>query len=122
VELDSHNVQAWDNLGRFCLHGGNYERAEYAWLRAINLNSNQTHLLVRLGTAIAAQGRFLEAIDIYQNLLRTTPNYIDAWAQLGVCYFLTKDYGSCQSALKQALRIKPDDHIALRHSGLVFIA
>ena len=122
VDLDSENLQAWDNLGRFCLHAGNFQRAEYSWLRALGILPHTPHLMVRLGTAIAAQGRFDEAIELYQQVLRNHPIDVDAWAQLGVCYFLRRDFGSCQSALERALTIKADDHIALRHLGLVHIA
>ena len=122
VDIAPDNLQAWDNLGRFCLHAGNFQRAEYSWLRALAIRPHTAHLMVRLGTATAAQGRVDEAIELYQQVLQQNPADVDAWAQLGVCYFLRKDFGSCQNALERALHIKPDDHIALRHLGLVHIA
>ena len=40
-----------------------------------------------------------------------SPGYADAWADLGVALMQERRFSAADSALKQALRIRPDDYL-----------
>jgi len=123
VALNPDNAQAWENLGRICLLAGNAERAEYAWERALKLGDRPpAQLLVKLGTAVAAQQRFEEALNCYRRALEFEPDNADAWAQIGIARLLRKDYGSSQDALRRALALRPDDAGVMKHLGMLAVA
>jgi len=77
------------------------------------------HLLTRLGIAVAAQRRYTEAMNHYQHALQIDHNHQEAWAQLGITFFLHNDLGSARDALQSAIALNPDDTNALRHLALV---
>jgi len=122
VALDPQNVQAWNNLGRFRMLATDYQGAEYAWIRSDGLTPNDSCIQTRLGTAIAAQRRFTEALHIYQQVLDINPDYVDAWVQLGIVHFLREDIGSARKSLEKALSLNAEDTNAIRHLGLVYLA
>ena len=119
VSCDSDNATAWDNLARMRLLLGNLEGGEYAASRALKLAPNSPHLLTRLGTAVAAQKRFAEAIQYFQQAIAWDNNFSKAWLQLGITRFLRNDLGSAQEALEIATSLNPNDTNALRHLALV---
>lgn len=119
VQLAPENPAFWDNLGRMRLRAGEAEAAEYAWLRALALQGSDPRLLMKLGTALAAQRRLPEAVARLQQSLALKGDYADAWAQLGVAHFMRNDHGSAEEALGRALSLQPRDTLALRHMALL---
>ncbi len=122
VEIDPRNCQAWDNLARIRLQAGDHQGAEYAWMRALGMAPGDSRLLTCLGTAIASQKRFGEAITVLQQAIESNIDNNDAWAQLGVIHFLQNNLGNARAALQRAVEINPNDTTALRHLGLIELA
>lgn len=91
-------------------------------MRALKLQPNDPHLLTRMGIAVAAQRRFGEAIQFYQQAIALDRNHIEAWAQLGITRFLRNDLGSAREALEIAFALNPNDTNALRHLALVYLS
>ncbi len=54
------------------------------------------------------QGQYLEAIARYERILRREPRIAEAYSNLGLDYYLLKDYGHAVTDLKKALEIEPD--------------
>jgi peroxin-5 len=60
---------------------GNLDRwpeAETAFRRGVELEPSNSGLLANLGATVANQGRFAEAVEVLEQLLRTDPNNITA--------------------------------------------
>ena len=76
-----------------------------AALRALKLRPLDAHLLTRLGTAVAAQKRFGDALQYYQNALQIDRMHAEAWAQMGITLFLRNDMGSARDALQTAIAL-----------------
>jgi tetratricopeptide (TPR) repeat protein len=126
VRVNPANILAWDNLARIRLLTGQFEGAEYACLRALKLQPDDprllTRLLTRLGTALAAQTRYPEALQCYQQALTCDSQCAEAWAQLGITHLLGNDLGSARDALSTALELNPADTSARRHLALTALA
>ena len=122
ANLDSANVQVWDNLGRLRLNMGDNPGAENAWRQALRHAQYDARIITSLATAIAMQNRHAEAIDLFQQALELNPSYADAWAQLGVSLFLRQDFGSAREALQKTLTLDAANFIALRHLGYVHMS
>jgi uncharacterized protein HemY len=62
------------NLGVALLRSGAYAKAEAAFRRAIELQSDFVDAHVRLGDALLAQGRLVEAAALYRQALLMQPS------------------------------------------------
>lgn len=119
VRYDPDNVRAWDHLARVRMQLKAYASAEYAALRALKLRPANPHLLTRLGTAVAAQQRFTEALQFYHQAIVLERDHYEAWLQMGITLYLRNDLAAARSALQSAISLYADDTTALRHLALV---
>lgn len=77
---------------------------------------------VKLGLALAGEGRSREAVAELREAVAMQPNVAENHANLGTVYMLRKQYRAAEAAFSEALRLAP--RLALAHEGLgrVFIA
>lgn len=67
----------------------------------------------RLGMALSRQGKLHEARDVYAELLRQSPDFVDALAQYGLVLYELGDFDRALEVLPHAIDIQPSD-ISLR--------
>lgn len=102
--------KAWESLGLF-LHVAveEYEEAEKAYRKAIEINPKDNLARVQLGILLHSKSkRYEEAEEVYRKAIEINPKDDWAWAQLG---FLLHDklerYGEVEMAYRKAIEIKP---------------
>ena len=60
------------------------------------------------------EGRFEEAIALYEKVLAGSPGIVDAWESLALCYQALSRYAEAEAAYKEAMeRSQGADHVAL---------
>jgi tetratricopeptide (TPR) repeat protein len=74
-----------------------------------------------VGSALAESGRAKEAIPLFQEALRSTPDFPAAYKEIGAAWMTLGRNDAAIQSLKQAIRFTPDDVDALsRLGGLLF--
>ena len=63
-----------------------------------------------------------QAIVLYRQYLEKNPKDTDARVDMGVCYYVLKNYPAAISEMKEALKYKPDHQIAHLNLGIVNFA
>jgi tetratricopeptide (TPR) repeat protein len=87
-----------------------------ATLRALdqlgNLDPNSEFMLVLKGEGYADEGKYDQAIEKYNLLLKKNPNFPSAHFGLGVVYWRKADYRAAEPELRLALREDPNHPMA----------
>jgi Tfp pilus assembly protein PilF len=73
----------------------------------------------RLAVMASQQGRYDEAMNLYQTALRLGDPTPDLWNDIGYCHYLQHQLPEAQGALQQALTMLPQHRSALNNMGLV---
>ncbi|MBU2872335.1 tetratricopeptide repeat protein [Colwellia sp. E2M01] len=101
---------AWGNLAILYKLSGHLDTAEYAYIKAINLQHNNLNALSNLALLLNEQSRFEEAqpIEEYIYKLRVVNPYYHA--SLGAKALLEKSYKKAVLYYKKALEIDGEQH------------
>ena len=91
TELDGNMAVAWNNLCGQYLVAKNYEQAQGACERAVNLAPNLSKTHLNQGSAQRGQKRYADAEKGYRKALELDPVYADAFFNLGILYLDAKD-------------------------------
>ncbi len=103
----SRNDTYYNDLGNTEFENGNYQAAEDAFNKAINLNPKVTYYFNR-GRARMALSLFYEAISDFTLVLETEPNYASAYNYRGLTKYNLKDYQSALVDFHKAIELDPD--------------
>lgn len=104
-----------ENEQVFLYIGLTYERqqafseAEQNYRQALFFNPNHPLALLRLGTVLIKMKHFEESQSFLELLTQKYPNYALGWWNLGILYSYQKSWKNAESALKEALRLDPDN-------------
>ncbi len=79
--------------------------AAAVWLRTANLYHDS--------------GDNLEAIAAYEQVLRRTPDDVDARVDMGTCYYRLRRYDEARAAMLEAIRRQPTHQIAHLNLGVI---
>jgi tetratricopeptide (TPR) repeat protein/CHAT domain-containing protein len=119
--LASPNPQAWAIFyfrGICYERGGRWDKAEVDLRKALELNSDEPHVLNYLGYSLADRG---VKIDEAQRMLRRAVEKLpdDGYTldSLGWVYYRTGNYDEALKTLERAVRLKPDDPTLNDHLG-----
>jgi protein O-mannosyl-transferase len=93
--------------------------SESLWRHALSIAPASSFGRNNLGNALAAQGRFEEAIDQFQQGLRINPNDADVAYNLGNALAQKGNYEEAGKQLEHALQINPDNAMAAYDLGNV---
>jgi len=77
-----------------------------------NLDPNSEYMLILKAEGYTEEGRYAEAIEKYNELLKKNPNFPGAHYGLGLTYWKKVDYPSAELQLRQALREDPNHPMA----------
>lgn len=107
---DAMNAYGWEGEGRALLALKEHDDAEKALKRAIRLDSGNWKAQQALGMLYDDLGRIDEAIAAYKAALKVRPVEASILNNLGVAYYLRKDYPLAIETLEKALRsARPED-------------
>lgn len=107
---DPMNSKGWEGEGRALLALGEHEEAEKALKKAVRLDSGNWKAQQSLGMLYDELGRLDEAVAAYKAALKVRPVEASILNNLGVAYYLRKDYPLAIETLEKALRSsRPED-------------
>ncbi len=76
--------------------------------------------LAQQASAAFSQGKYDDAIALYEQIIQKYPESLYAWSNLGVAYFQKQDFSNAEKALKEAIRLNPADAFSYSMLGIVF--
>ncbi len=79
-------------------------------------------LLAALGDAYFEQGRFPEAIPVYERAVTINPDDFDTLNDLGLAYFYTGNADAALTSLDKSAAAKPDYNLARMSKGFVLLS
>jgi Tfp pilus assembly protein PilF len=114
VENDSHDFQAWTELGTSYLLLGKIEEAESSYQRAIEERPQFFLALLNLGRMRVATKKFEQAIDPLSRAVTLQPESAEGNFLLGESYLQIKKGSKAVPYLNEAARLgRPNAHLRL---------
>lgn len=104
VEIHPKNSEAWAEIGSIFLDKGDHERAEEAFIEALNHGPWMSGVHYNLANLYQQQGRLEEAIVRYTEALNVEPGYAQAHNNLGQAYEGTGQHDRAIFEYKTAVR------------------
>ena len=91
--------------------------------KALLLNSEKPEQIQSdMGLALLKNGNLEEAIVLLESTIKDSPNYVDAYINLALCYKEQSDFTSSMSSLENALKLKSNDSRIYSNIGNIFFA
>ena len=100
--------EIWNELGNTCFKAGLLEKAAAAYSKAIVKESQSGWSYSNLAAIYVQQGKFLDALPLYQKSLEFFTGYKEqaaTWERLGSVYRLLNEYGKAIQAYQKAEKI-----------------
>jgi tetratricopeptide (TPR) repeat protein len=92
---------------------------ERIWALWVVSRSDTTNLLMsRVKTALEAKDLDL-AIQLLDSVIKTKPDYVEAWNRRATIYYMKKNYGQSLADIREVLRREPRHFGALSGLGLI---
>jgi protein O-mannosyl-transferase len=121
----ARNPDCWmahNNLGLLLKTQGHLEEAIEHYLKAIQVNPNDSETLNNLGATFADEGQLDEAIKYYRQAILIKPNYFDAQYNLGTALFQKGQVDEAIENYYQVIQSKPNYYLALYNLGNALFA
>ncbi|HEX2697237.1 MAG TPA: tetratricopeptide repeat protein, partial [Anaerolineales bacterium] len=102
------NSQTWNDLGELFLKTEAYDQAINAFQKAIDLDPQAGWPHSNLATALTWQGKYEEAIPLYEKSIRLLPNDKDkafVWNRLGNVYRKLNNYDEAIKSYQKAVTL-----------------
>ena len=136
IELDRDpelSVRALNNVGGVHFVLKEYEPAEDAFRRAIDINPKYADALVNLGSATLERARktrdpvmrregMEECISLYERALAIRPNHYQAHGNIGVAYQDLGQHDKARRSYERAIYLYPRDYNTLKNMGNLYLA
>lgn len=104
----AHRGLVYSKAGKFYREKGSLIRAEKWYRKAVALEASQEHL-VFLGSCLAKQGRYDEAIKAHQQAVTIAPDTADeAYFNLGLVHRADKNYLDALRNFEKAIELDPE--------------
>ncbi|MBT3378396.1 MAG: tetratricopeptide repeat protein [Lentisphaerae bacterium] len=87
---------------------GASEQAESRFRKAILTAPDRWDGYLQLGYLREKEGKWGEAIGIYEDLLKQIPNQLEAYIRIGVCYEKLKRWGRAIETYRRSLTVNPN--------------
>ncbi|MGE5126670.1 MAG: sulfatase-like hydrolase/transferase [Betaproteobacteria bacterium] len=107
VALDPSAVSYWVNLGNARLTGGDAPAAEAAYRAALRLEATSPDAANGLALLMVSTGRAAEAIPLLERVLAASPDFYEAWLNLGKARQATGDGEQAADAYRRVLGAPP---------------
>lgn len=112
-DFNPDDPRVWWNLANSYFGDKQYEKAIEVYTRFLAETSSEEEAYlakVRLGMVHEVVKKIDMAIDFYQQALGMRPDYPDAYLNLGLLHFNTKNYNKAEYYTKMGLTLKPPYH------------
>jgi len=121
---DPASAEALYGIGSVYLNQNQDIEARKIFERAVKMQASYPDTLPdswnNLGVIATREGRVSDAVDCFQQALRTDPHHLLALDNLGNAYRLEKKWDEARSTLTRALELAPEDPEANYSLGMVF--
>jgi protein O-mannosyl-transferase len=109
LEVNPSEYDAFFGMGILFAQAGEFERAEFAYKQAIEVDAdNKAKTYLNLGGLYAQFNRYEDAIDQYQLAININPFYANAYYNMGSAYQKLNRKNEAIAAFNNALRYNPD--------------
>ncbi|MBI2870296.1 MAG: tetratricopeptide repeat protein [Candidatus Omnitrophica bacterium] len=108
AQLDPTSFIAFNNLGNLCMGKGDLKRAEWAYLKAIEVKPDFSSPLFNLGRLNQVTNRLDQSAGFYEKAIRANPYQQYAHRFLGDVYLAMGNREKARLAWGEALRKDPD--------------
>ena len=111
VSKKQKTASFWCDLGKLLYNTGSYEKAASIFQKAIQLEPASGHAYSYLARALAAQGRYIEAVSLYRksiDLLSNEKEKSNVWNWLGDVHRKLNDYDNALRAYQNAMALSSD--------------
>ncbi len=116
VQQDAQHHPAWHLLGEICYQQRRFPEALQFLQKALQIQPGAA-VLFTLGNVWNALGQPQNAVSCFQAACQYQPGFVEAWINLGILFFLQERYRESLDALKEALRLQPDQAAAHFYAG-----
>lgn len=116
--VESDAVEQMGAEGVVAFQKGNFEGAREAYLRVLNVESNNLPALVNLGATEFRLGHHEEAERLLSRSLLIKPDNPTAWCNLGILYLEKNEPMRALAAMAQAVVYAPTDPVARNYLGV----
>jgi tetratricopeptide (TPR) repeat protein len=106
-DLDNPAFTAALNKGIGLFNKNKSDEAIVEFLKALELNPNNTAVRNWMGAAYQRMNKHDKAVEIYEQVIELDPNYSEAHNNLGFSYQQLQDYEKAENEYKRALELKP---------------
>ncbi len=120
-ELDPKSAAAFANLGVTLDAVNQFTKAETAYRRSLDLDSNQELIQLYLAENLLMQKKFAEARSVISALVRTSDTPLHR-KRYGDAYFGEGNFTEAMNQYQAALKLDPNYYPALNEIGAVSIA
>ena len=79
----------------------------------------ETNTLMRRGVAAMAEDDQIQALAVFNEMVRRRPDFAEGWNKRATVYFLVGDFTSSVSDIEKTLELEPRHFGALTGTGLV---
>ena len=120
LELDPDLADAHGAVGAVSMDDWQWERAEQAFRRAIDLSPDSEVTCNCYSGLLSILGRHAEAVALAQRMAKVNPLVSGSFVNLGERLFEARRYPEAEAAFRRALDMEPQNLLALAFLGAVY--
>ncbi|MBI5967765.1 MAG: tetratricopeptide repeat protein [Deltaproteobacteria bacterium] len=121
VEVEENNPSYAFHLGEILMRKyGDFKQANFYLQKAYQLNSQNYHYASNYAHCLKMLSRFDEALEVYDNIIKTSPKDPDGYVLKGHCLLKMKKYEEAIQSYSKAQAIRPLDFLAARNLALAY--
>lgn len=105
IHIDPNNAGAFFNLGYLCEAGGDFKGALNYYEKAVDINPQLAEGYYNMGNVYAALGQIPEAIASYLKTVSINKNHQNAFVNLSILSFKSRDFTGAIKYLTEAQRL-----------------
>jgi len=121
IERDQYNAHFWKLLGVVYFHKGDASLSLQCYNKSLALNPNDHDLIFQIGCDLLALGDVGNSYKTFKHLLSMKPNAASAHTNIGIIYHKIKKFDKAKLEWEAAIKINPEDTLALTHLGINII-
>jgi tetratricopeptide (TPR) repeat protein len=118
LELDPDHADTLHLMGLLSLHARQYDHA-VAWISRAIRQDPRPDYLVSLGTTLQEQGRYEEALKVFDKAIQLSPDNAELWRQRGDILVQLQRHDQALPSYQHVLTLNPDHPDALYKSGVL---
>jgi tetratricopeptide (TPR) repeat protein len=118
LELNPDHADTLHLMGLLSLRAGQYDHA-VEWISRAIRQDPRSNYLASLGATLQQQGRYEEALKVFDKAIQLSPDDAELWRQIGDILLQQERYDQALLGYQHALKLNPDHPDALYKSGVI---